>query len=77
MWTVENRGRYGQSGLRYPSDLTDVERAVVGPIIPFAKRGGSKRTVNVRAVVNSLTYILGTGCQWRALPKDLSPRNTV
>jgi transposase len=22
-------------------------------------------------------YILGTGCQWRALPKDLPPRSTV
>jgi transposase len=22
-------------------------------------------------------YVLGTGCQWRALPKDLPPRSTV
>ena len=22
-------------------------------------------------------YILSTGCQWRALPKDLPPRSTV
>jgi transposase len=41
------------------------------------KRGGNKRTVNVREVVNGLMYILSTGCQWRAIPKDLPPRSTV
>ncbi len=33
--------------------------------------------MNVRAVVNGLMYVLSTGCQWRALPKDLPPRSTV
>ena len=47
------------------------------PLIPPAKRGGNKRTVNVREVVNGLMYILSTGCQWRAMPKDLPPRSTV
>lgn len=77
MWTVENRGRYDRSGLRYPSDLTDAEWALVAPLIPGPKRGGNKRTVAVREVVNGLMYILSTGCQWRALPKDLAPRSTV
>ena len=39
--------------------------------------GGNKRTVNVREVVNGLMYVLSTGCQWRAIPKDLPPRSTV
>ena len=77
MWTNENRGRYDRSKLRYPSDLTDEEWAVIAPLIPPAKRGGNKRTANVREVVNGLMYILGTGCQWAALPKDLPPRSTV
>ena len=77
MWTIENRARYDRSKLRYPSDLTDDEWAIIGPLIPPAKRGGNKRTVNVREVVNGLMYILSTGCQWRALPKDLPPRSTV
>ena len=46
-------------------------------MIPPAKRGGNKRTVDVRAVVQGLLYILGTGCQWRAIPKDLPPRSTL
>ena len=77
MWTNENRGRYDRSKLRYPSDLTDEEWALIGPLIPPAKRGGNKRTVNERGVVDGVMYILSTGCQWAALPKDLPPRSTV
>jgi transposase len=77
LWTSKNRGRYDRGGLRYPSDLTDEEWALVAPLIPPAKRGGNKRTVNLREVVNGLMYVLSTGCQWRAIPKDLPPRSTV
>ena len=77
MWRNENRGRYDRSKLRYPSDLTDEEWAHVEPLIPPARRGGAKRTVSVREVVNGLMYVLSTGCQWRAIPKDLPPRSTV
>jgi transposase len=77
MWTQDNRGRYDRSQLRYPSDLSDEEWAHVEPLIPAAKRGGNKRHVNVREVVNALMYVLSTGCQWRAIPKDLPPRSTV
>jgi transposase len=77
MWTDENRGRYDRSKLRYPSDLTDQEWSLLEPEIPPAKRGGNKRHVNVREVVNGLMYILSTGCQWRAIPKDLPPRSTL
>ena len=31
----------------------------------------------MREVTNAILYILGTGCQWRALPKDFPPRTTV
>src|SRR5271167_813754 len=77
MSTDENRARYDRSRLRYPSDLTDAEWAHVEPVIPPAKRGGNRRHVDVREVVNGLMYILSTGCQWRAIPKDLPPRSTL
>jgi transposase len=77
MWTDANRARYDRSKLRYPSDLTDAEWALIAPLIPPAKRGGDKRTVDIREVVNGLLYVLSTGCQWRAIPKDLPPRSTV
>lgn len=77
MWTTENRARYDRSKLRYPTDLTDEEWRHVAPLIPPAKSGGNKRHVDLRSVVDGLMYILGTGCQWRAIPKDLAPRSTV
>ena len=77
MWTVEQRQAHDRAGLRYPSDLTDAEWALVAPFIPPAKRGGRKRTVDVRAVLDGIFYVLATGCQWRALPKDLPPKSTV
>jgi len=77
MWTTENRVRYDRSKLRYPSDLTDAEWVVLAPLIPPAKRGGNKRRVDERALVDGLLYILSTGCQWRAIPKDLPPRSTL
>jgi len=77
VWTKENRARYDRSGLRYESDLTDEEWAEIAPLIPPAKPGGNKRTVDPREVVNGLMYILSTGCQWRAIPKDLAARSTI
>jgi transposase len=73
MWTAENRGFYDRSKLRYPSDVTDYEWNHIGPLVPPAKRGGRRRSVDVREVVNGLMYILSTGCQWRPIPKDLPP----
>jgi transposase len=77
MWTIQNRARYKREQLRYPSDVTDKEWAGIAPLIPPARRGGRKRTVNIREVFNGLMYVLSTGCQWRALPKEFPPRSTV
>jgi putative transposase len=77
MWTAENRPKYNRDHLKYPSDVTDEEWAVIGPLIPPAKRGGGKRRVDMRAVTNGVMYILSTGCQWRAIPRDLAPRSTI
>ena len=77
MWTAENRATYNRDKLRYPSDLTDDEWGHIEPLIPPAKRGGGKRRVDMRAVVNAVMYVLSTGCQWRYIPKDLPPRSTA
>src|ERR1035441_9076193 len=58
MWTSKNRGRYDRSKLRYPSDLTDDEWRLVEPLIPPGRRGGGKRTVIMREVMNGLMYVL-------------------
>ena len=77
MWTEETRRRHDRSGLRYSHDLTDEEWAEVAPLIPPAKPGGNKRTVDIREVLNGVMYITGSGCQWRDIPKDLPPRSTI
>ena len=77
MWTAENRARYNRDHLRYPSDVTDEEWTHIEPIIPPAKRGGRKREVDLREVLNGIMYVLSTGCQWRYIPKDLPPKSTV
>jgi hypothetical protein len=51
MWKPEHRRAAERHGLRYPSDLTDGEWALVDPMIPPAKRGGHGREVNVREVL--------------------------
>ena len=59
----KNRAKYNRDHLRYPSDLTDSEWAEIEPLIPPAKKGGNKRTVNVRAVANGIMYRrLHPGC---------------
>src|SRR5271168_1704734 len=77
MWKPEHRRAAERHGLRYPSDLTDAEWTFVEPEIPPAKHGGRPRDVNVREVLNAIFYVLATGCQWKALPKDLPPKSTA
>ena len=66
MWKPEHRRAADRRGLRYPSDLNDSEWALIEPAIPPAKRGGRRREVNVREVLNAIFYVLSTGCQWQA-----------
>src|SRR5262245_10688300 len=62
---------------RYPTDLTDTEWLVLTPLIPAAKPGGRPRTTDMREVVNAIFYSLRSGCQWRMLPKEFPPHQTV
>lgn len=77
MWTPGHRRAARREGLRYPSDMTDEEWALVCPLIRPGKRGGRRRSVDLREVLNGIFYVLWTGCQWQALPKDLPPKSTV
>jgi putative transposase len=61
----------------YPSDLTDEQWAVLEPLLPPAKPGGRPRSVDLRAVLNTLFYQARTGCQWDYLPHDLVPKSTA
>lgn len=76
-WTKTTRKQYRRDGLRYASDVTDAEWRVIGRLLPKPRRVGRPREVDLRIVLNAMLYLLATGCQWRALPKDFPPFTTV
>jgi putative transposase len=76
-WTKTTRKQYRREGLRYASDVTDAEWKLIARLLPKPKRVGRPREVDLRVVLNAMLYILATGCQWRALPKDFPPFTTV
>ncbi|MDA9504644.1 transposase, partial [Bradyrhizobium sp. CCBAU 11386] len=76
-WTKAARIKYQRSGLRYTSDLTDAEWALIARKMPPRRRLGRPREVNLREIVQAIFYILSSGCQWRALPKEFPPYSTV
>src|SRR5215510_4578903 len=61
----------------YPSDLTDREWEYIKRLIPAAKSGGRKRQTDLRLTVNAIFYISRTGNQWRYLPREYPPWQTV
>ena len=60
----------------YPSDITDAQWALVEPHLPVHP-GGRPRKTDLRDVLDAISYLLRTGCQWRYLPKDFPPKSTV
>jgi transposase len=76
-WSGIARREHSREGLRYPSDMTDREWMVTAPFIPPAKRGGRRRTTDMREAVNAMLYIAASGCAWRLLPKCFPPVPTV
>lgn len=61
----------------YPSDLTDAEWESAQHYLPPEPRRGRPRTHPLRRVLDAIFSVLRTGCQWRYLPIDFSPWQTV
>ena len=76
-WTGIARREHSREGLRYPSDMTDTEWALAAPFVPPARRGGRRRSADMREVLNAMLYIAASGCAWRLLPKCFPPVSTV
>src|SRR5215472_3594430 len=76
-WTEITRPKYQREGLRYASDTTEEEWAVIAPLLPPAHRRGRPRETSLRRVVEAIFYIAQSCCQWRMLPQDYLPFTTV
>jgi transposase len=76
-WTEITRLKYRRDGLRYASDTTDEEWALIEPHLPPSGTRGRTRKTRLRDVINAIYYIVESGCQWRLLPKDFPPYSTV
>ena len=77
MWTETTRRKHARKGLRYSSDLTDAEWAVLEPLLPRRSRLGRPAKWPLRAIADAMLYILRSGQPWRMLPGDFPPMTTV
>ena len=77
MWTPTTRRQHSREGLRYETDLTDAEWALIEPLMPEPLARGRPRAWPLREIMNAIFYVLRGGVAWRLLPTDLPPRTTV
>src|SRR6266704_1534449 len=77
MWTEITREQYRRGELRYASDTRPGEWAQIAPLLPAPRRLGRPRERDLRTIVDAILYLLWTGCQWRALPREFPPCSTV
>ena len=76
-WTESSRRQYRRSGGKYETDLSEAEWQLIVGFLPAPRRLGRPRSTDLRKVVEAIFYMLGSGCQWRMLPKDFPPYSTV
>jgi putative transposase len=76
-WTKTTRQQYRRDGLRYASDTTAIEWILLSELLPQRGRTGRPPKWHLRTIMDATLYILATGCQWRAFPKDFPPFTTV
>lgn len=76
-WTEITRCQHDRRALRYASDCTDGEWALIELLMPGPSKVGRPRKTCMRSVWDAIQYIATTGCQWALLPKDFPPFTTV
>jgi transposase len=77
MWTETARAQHKRDQLRFASDLTDAEWAVLEPLLPPRSAFGRPPSWSMREIVNAIFYVLRGGVPWRMLPDSFPPRQTV
>lgn len=54
----------------YPSDISRAQFRRIKPLLEKARKRTKPRTLDLCDIFNAVLYVMKTGCQWRALPKD-------
>src|SRR3954462_8169480 len=59
----------------YDSSLTDGQWAQIEPLLPIRnpRHGGRPLKYDRRLILDTILYVLRTGCAWRLVPHDLAP----
>ena len=76
-WNETTKTQYIRPRTRFESDLTDDEWALIKPFLPPPAKRGRPRKTDLREAFNAILYMLGTGCQWRAIPRCFPAFTTV
>ena len=63
--------------MSYPSDISREQFEQIRPLLESARKKTKPRKLDLYEVFNALLYVVKTGCQWRALPKDYPNFGTV
>jgi putative transposase len=61
----------------YPTNLTDSEWQSLKSHLPTPQKRGRPRIHSSREIMDAIFYVLKSGCQWRLLPCDFPPWETV
>jgi len=77
MWTPATRQQHNRKHLRYETDLTDKEWAIISPYFPGSSKRGRPPKWDMREIVNAIFYVLRGGIAWSLLPREFPPKSTV
>ena len=77
MWTPATRAEHDRDDLRYPTDVTDAEWAILAPLLPPPAETGRHRSWEMRNRINAIFFVLRGGVPWCMLPEHFPPHQTT
>lgn len=77
IWTPPARRKHSREDLRYGSELTDAEWALVAPFLSPPAKTGRSMSWPTHEIVSAIVHVLRSGCSWRKLPDCFAPPSTV
>ena len=77
MWTSRTRANYARDNLTYASNLSCEEWQIIEPLLTRPARTGRPWEWPMKSIIEAIFYVLRSGCQWRMLPSDFPPWQTV